>query len=147
MSKSTCGIYGLVDPRTDLIRYVGQSVDIDGRYEQHVDTDFYCGNLAKRKWIKELKMVGLLPRLVVLATCLPEHLDELERAHITRLHGIGSADLNINLVPRATVASNHTVQIEDDLWNGLVERARAEHTSISRCLNTLLKTTAIAGPS
>lgn len=56
-------IYGLVDPRFNKIKYIGSTVDIKTRYNQHL---FENGNNAKSKWICELKENGLNPILIIL---------------------------------------------------------------------------------
>jgi hypothetical protein len=90
------GVYGLEDPRTGRIRYVGQSIDIKFRYRRHLDASHYCGNRLKANWIAGLRELGLYPRLVTLGECrnLLE-LDELEKATIERLQEVGQADLNL----------------------------------------------------
>jgi hypothetical protein len=58
-------IYCLCDPRTDEIRYVGQSVDPANRLKGHKsDRD----GTAKSAWVAELRSEGLEPTLVVLST-------------------------------------------------------------------------------
>lgn len=56
-------IYGLIDPRTNDIRYVGQSVDYRNRLRQHIADG---GNTPKAKWIAELASAKLEPQLVLL---------------------------------------------------------------------------------
>lgn len=59
-------IYGLCDPRDNLIYYVGMSVDAQKRYQQHL---YGClGNDKYKQWMNELKKLGLTPILVILET-------------------------------------------------------------------------------
>lgn len=60
-------IYGLKDPRTKEIRYVGRSINVSARYKKHI----YGAEKAKHKthrdaWIVQLKSEGLKPELVIL---------------------------------------------------------------------------------
>lgn len=58
-------IYGLVDPRTSLIAYVGKSNDVYARWEQHIsDTT----NAAKTAWVRQLMASGIAPIVVILET-------------------------------------------------------------------------------
>jgi hypothetical protein len=93
--KAIRGIYALVDPRTDRIMYVGQSIDIDKRYRSHLDTDRYEPNVPKRRWIKELTKAGMKPQLIVLEECGFAELDEAERRILSSLKAEGSAELNL----------------------------------------------------
>ncbi len=75
-------IYGLVDPRTNFIRYVGKSVDPQIRLSRHLrphSTDSpktYCA-----RWIRSLKTIGLEPTLTILeGPC--ENWEEAERRWI-----------------------------------------------------------------
>lgn len=64
MSDKVC-IYGLIDPRGNRIKYIGQTIDIERRYKQH------CSPKKKTKkdeWIRELLNDGLIPALVHLET-------------------------------------------------------------------------------
>lgn len=58
-------IYALIDPRDNEIRYIGQSKYQATRYKQHVSS-FDEENIAKQRWIDELKEAGLLPLYAVL---------------------------------------------------------------------------------
>lgn len=56
-------IYVLIDPRTDIIKYVGRTTNINARHRDHrsgVD-----GSIAKRQWAKELRQIGLSPDILV----------------------------------------------------------------------------------
>lgn len=61
-------IYALVDPRTDAVRYVGQTRNVERRYRTH------CGgsgtNAQMWAWLKELASLGLVPTIQILEhTC------------------------------------------------------------------------------
>jgi len=58
-------VYGLKDPITNLIMYVGISINVEGRYRQHI---FESKNTAgkKNEWIRELMSKNLNPELVIL---------------------------------------------------------------------------------
>jgi hypothetical protein len=90
--KSDMFIYGLFDPRTREIRYVGQTAKGIARAWQH------CGihalkidkNNHKRGWIQQLQAVGLKYEVDVLERCSSyEALDEAEVFWIKHLLDIG----------------------------------------------------------
>lgn len=56
-------VYGLCDPRTGNVRYVGVSVSVNERYSHHL-----LDRKSKDKfaWIQELKQAGLKPTLTIL---------------------------------------------------------------------------------
>jgi hypothetical protein len=63
-------IYGLVDPRTDEVRYVGRAVEDPWyRYTRHLkdETDTYKG-----RWVRSLRNEGLKPKLVIIEAGVPE---------------------------------------------------------------------------
>lgn len=61
-------IYALVDPRDNRIRYIGKTVNIKKRYEQHLYW-FTGTNPRKERWIQNLKDKGLKPELDVIEEC------------------------------------------------------------------------------
>lgn len=89
-----CGVYGLRDPRTRVVRYVGSSVHMDARYGHHVngaDT-----NRRKKEWIFELRRAGLKPELVVLHECNEADLKAIESTELTTRLARGECDLNVH---------------------------------------------------
>lgn len=59
-------IYGLIDPRTKLVRYVGLSTTGIKRPQQHRSAQQRDPKLYKSRWISELERCGLTFELVVL---------------------------------------------------------------------------------
>lgn len=63
-------IYGLVDPRTRTVRYVGGSYDPERRFRDHrYDTKGKPNR--KKRWFLELLRLQLLPDVVLLEEVLP----------------------------------------------------------------------------
>ena len=67
----TASVYALVDPRDDIIRYVGVSKTPEVRYKQHMSNSGEGDNSDKAAWIKELKTNGAKPRLSILEKGIP----------------------------------------------------------------------------
>lgn len=67
MSKQAY-IYGLVDPRTNEIMYIGMSTNPTQRYRAHCAKP-KGGDTQKNRWIDELKLVGMKPRMQILEEC------------------------------------------------------------------------------
>ncbi len=73
-------IYGLKDPETKLIRYIGKSNDPEKRYRDHLRDKSIT---YKTYWIKSLAAKGLYPELVILEEVLIECWQERECYWIT----------------------------------------------------------------
>jgi len=69
------GIYALLDPNNQTIGYVGKSIDIATRYQQHITT--HDGS-PKSLWIKRLLEKGQKPEIKILERCESSILDERE---------------------------------------------------------------------
>jgi hypothetical protein len=80
-------IYGLLDPRTGTLRYVGKANDAIARFKSHL-RDARRRQTPVYDWIKKLQAMGLLPEIVVLAECQPEHWPEVERTIIAQNQGL-----------------------------------------------------------
>lgn len=76
-------IYALVDPRDDVVRYVGRTTDPYGRMRAHLGDRDHEG-AAKQRWTAALHELGIEPRMVVLQAV--EHADapDAERCWISR---------------------------------------------------------------
>lgn len=83
-----CYIYGLVDPRTGKIRYVGKSVDPAYRFQRHIRYELR-GESHKVHWIKQLVAVGLTPELTVLEEVKDSLWQESECFWIAKLNKDG----------------------------------------------------------
>ena len=77
----TTYIYALRDPRTNKTRYIGQSINPELRFYQHlVDIQNNC----KGKWISELIGLNLKPNLEVLETVDDNEANEVEKHYIAK---------------------------------------------------------------
>lgn len=59
-------IYGLTDPETNEVRYVGKSVEPHRRLRAHIQHARNGGKTYRDTWIRSLLTQGLLPRMVEL---------------------------------------------------------------------------------
>lgn len=82
-------IYGLFCPLTDELRYIGKSVDPDGRLRRHLDAARKPQNYNQR-WIASLIRQGLKPSMaVLLEVAEDEDWAEVERAMIAEAKARG----------------------------------------------------------
>jgi hypothetical protein len=85
-------VYGLVDPRNNQVRYVGQTKKtLDQRLKGHYGT----ASRRVRAWLEELREAGLKPLTTPLREGVPaDHLQDVETEEITRIIGAGGTLLN-----------------------------------------------------
>jgi hypothetical protein len=57
-------IYGLVDPETEQIRYIGKSIRPAERLENHINEP--PSNCHRSHWLQKLKRAGLRPGIVII---------------------------------------------------------------------------------
>jgi hypothetical protein len=81
-SNDTAFIYGLVDPRTGYIRYVGKAVDPERRYNDHFSKFELSPNTKKVNWIKSLLAQELKPSIILLEKTHSDAWREAERRWI-----------------------------------------------------------------
>ena len=105
-------IYGLIDPRTNSLRYVGQSVRLSKRFWRH------CNPLPTDRshrgcWLRGLKKAGLVPQLIVLEEAVTS--DEatiLETFWIASLRSVGANLVNMTDGDQAPSRRGHTLTPE-----------------------------------
>ena len=93
-SLKTSGIYGLIDPRTNCIRYVGRSKNIYKRYYSgHMYSNPQTGHPVSL-WIDKLRKLGLKPGI----TILQKHKkpEDIEKYWIDEYREKGNKLLNIH---------------------------------------------------
>lgn len=83
-------IYGLKDPRTGLIHYIGQSLQPRKRLWAHVRTTAWL----MESWIKSLIEDGLRPELVILENCDAFTCNIAETRHVEEHRAAGHPLLN-----------------------------------------------------
>lgn len=83
-------IYGLVDPRDDLVKYVGKSLDPSKRLGGHIaDTLKRSGrDTPKVAWIRKLISLNMRPTVVVLEKTARSCADNAERRWIASYQGL-----------------------------------------------------------
>lgn len=91
--RGVVAIYGLVDPRDDIVRYVGQSVSPYARCGQHISNAKSTLGYAKKNkrdlWIEELLSLHLRPQLRILEEVEPVMADLAERRWIGKYWNTG----------------------------------------------------------
>jgi excisionase family DNA binding protein len=65
-------VYGLGDPRTGELRYIGIAEDVYKRYAQHLTAAHE--DEEKDEWMNDLKSVGVIPTLAILESDIPDFL-------------------------------------------------------------------------
>lgn len=61
-------VYGLIDPRTNELRYVGFTKNSKNRIAQHCRPSKLKANSYKNNWIKSIRANGLFPQIYILET-------------------------------------------------------------------------------
>lgn len=81
-------IYGLVDPRTGYVRYVGKSYKPSARLSEHLRKSQIKGRSPKNCWLRELLSVGEKPQLVLLEKTRTSEWKNAERRLIAYFRNI-----------------------------------------------------------
>jgi hypothetical protein len=104
-------IYGLLDPRDGMLRYVGQTVyRLKSRLSGHLHD--YKKLTKKGRWISELKALGLRPSIVLLGEYPRPELNDEEASEIAFFRSTGAMLLNI--VNGGCCRADRTYQPEDE---------------------------------
>lgn len=83
-------IYGLCDPLTQQLRYIGKSNDPSVRNYEHTSARFLKSKTHKNHWIKSLQSKALRPELFIIEEVLRDGWQEDERFWIAYFKSIGA---------------------------------------------------------
>ena len=93
----TCGVYGLADPDTGLVRWVAASRNIELAYRQHCDLSWKRSPGQKvGYWLVSLHRAGKKPNLQILRECDESAWNDVKREQVAICELVGGADLNVN---------------------------------------------------
>lgn len=84
-------IYTIKCPKTNLVRYVGKTINTKERFKKHLSEN---NNTLKSKWIKGLRSSGLVPVFDIIDECGKENWQDKERAYIILFKSLGANLLN-----------------------------------------------------
>lgn len=88
-------IYGLLDPTTQQIKYVGRTIQsLEQRLKDHIWTSRRKSQCAKARWIRSLLGIGFQPEIFEIETVPLEQSPEAEGAWIGYFRYIGAILLN-----------------------------------------------------
>ena len=89
-------VYGLMDARDGLVRYVGVTENPIYRFKQHIQearrkprTTSGVSNSKKNLWRRELMSCNLLPTLILLDSVMIEESEKAEEKWITHFSKFG----------------------------------------------------------
>ncbi|UWX62767.1 hypothetical protein [Deinococcus rubellus] len=88
-------IYGLIDPRTQELRYVGKAQDMRHRYRRHISKHHLADNTYKNRWIKSVLSEDLKPEMFLIERCIEESWREAEVFWISYFRSIGCRLTNL----------------------------------------------------
>lgn len=96
----TCGVYGLIDPDTGLVRFVGAAWDIKGIFKAICERPWRAGIATgwdghnAKEWTVALYRAGKKPKLQLLQECNEDQFDVVRREWVEIYALTGQADLN-----------------------------------------------------
>lgn len=88
-------IYGLVDPTTQRLRYVGRTIQpLEMRLRNHIDVSRRKSNSAKSQWIRSLLAAGFKPEIFEIERVSVEASPEAEGVWMAYFRYVGAELLN-----------------------------------------------------
>jgi hypothetical protein len=115
-------IYGVADPRTGDIRYIGQTKNVKARRKSHISGSCSGKTLPVSRWERKLRQEGVLPTFVILQEGIGrEDINRLEAEWIAKGRAEGWSLLN--LIDGAT-SEPHGCPLSDERRAKIAESMR-----------------------
>lgn len=113
-------IYGLVDPSTNSLRYVGKTVKtIEHRLRQHINSARAVKLQRVSRWIRGLLLRDVLPEAFLIETCLTSDWVESEQFWIAYYRSIGCDLVNSTNGGEGCVGFKHSDEVKAHLLEHL----------------------------
>lgn len=142
----TVFIYGLIDPRSNLLRYVGKSNHPERRTAEHIRDAKSGLTFALHNWIRQLLEKQLSPVLTILEETTNENWPDAERHWIEHYRDKNGAKFMLNMTdggdcgplmlgeeqPTATVSNETVIRIREDRALGLTYAALSKKYSLPK---------------
>lgn len=80
-------IYGLIDPRTNLVRYIGKSIHPENRLKGHLKIKIARNH--KERWLLKLKSMNMIPNLIILEQTSEFLINQAEKFWIAKYRNEG----------------------------------------------------------
>jgi predicted GIY-YIG superfamily endonuclease len=106
-------VYGLIDPRTEQVCYIGITDDAHTRFLQHIS----CrdDNVKKNEWIKRLRDNKLIPSMKIIETVeTVEHARTIEKELIQHYVALGVQLVNRQLFIKAENKIGDNLEVVGD---------------------------------
>ena len=159
MKTDIAYIYGLIDPTSELIKYIGKTIDTKERLRNHI-SESKKGNSYKCIWIRSLLKRNLKPVLKVLKICPLSDFIKYESYYISMYKsnkltnsdysGQGNIGRSRDIIDRVSAKISKKVYQFDLNGNYIQDFKSARdasrklgipHSYISRCCNGIYKHT------
>ncbi len=102
-------IYTLIDPRDELIRYVGQTSNPKVRYRSHLRGNKYR-NTHTTNWIQGLLDLNLKPIMIEIDQCEIKDLDITEQSYIRLYKSFGCNLTNHSIGGHSSLGCKHSLE-------------------------------------
>lgn len=101
-------IYGLYDPRSDKLRYIGKTNDFELRLWQHINDAKNGQRTHKSSWIRSLLKINLIPAIKLLGYSTINSWKEDEKAWIEKAKKEGTDLTNLTDGGDGLIGYNHS---------------------------------------
>jgi hypothetical protein len=121
-------IYGLIDPRTDELRYVGKAICMEKRLGKHLAAAKAKGRKTKvASWIKNLLNESLRPEMLVIEITNLDGWVEAEQFNIAYFRSIGAKLLNATDGGEGLLGHRHSEETRRKIGDASKGKPRPPH--------------------
>lgn len=137
MKNNYTYIYGLVDPRNNLVKYIGKTNYLSIRYKSHLK-EINCDKITKkRNWLIKLNKLGLKPKLRILFKCSKKNWQIFEKHYIKLyklrgfklVNGTDGGDGGVTMLGRKMTEENKKKLIEVSKGNKYGRKNKGKYHS------------------